>query len=118
MIDQRLVDRIETIANNKDWRTSFSEQGNKVIIEFENYTQFGQNLIVTIFIKEDSTIHDVAKSVYKYWESFDPDYEASFWIGSDGHGKNGAPYHISDIVEDMKNAQNMIEDLFIEISKG
>lgn len=42
----------------------------------------------------------------QYFEGFDPDYEAYLWIGNDGHGKNGAPYHIKDIVSDMEEAEN------------
>ena len=41
-----------------------------------------------------------------------PDYEAYLWIGTDGHGKNGAPYHIKDIVSDMEAAEAMINTLY------
>lgn len=34
------------------------------------------------------------------------------WIGTDGHGKNGAPYHIKDIVSDMEAAEAMIDTLY------
>lgn len=50
--------------------------------------------------------------IERYYEAFDPDYEASLWIGDDGHGKNGAPYHIADIVSDMKAAETMIDTLY------
>ena len=40
------------------------------------------------------------------------DYEAYLWIGTDGHGKNGAPYRIKDIVSDMEQAEAMIEKLY------
>lgn len=30
------------------------------------------------------------KSLEKYYEAYDSDYEAYLWIGTDGHGKNGA----------------------------
>ena len=56
----------------------------------------------------DSFLHELEQ----YYESFDPDYEASLWIGSDGHGKYGAPYHIKDIVNDMEEAEKMIENLY------
>lgn len=118
MIAQGLRKKIEEIANKKNWKITFSEQSCETVIEFENYTDAGQNLIVTIFVKDDSSRQDVANAIYEYWYSYDPDYEASLWIGSNGHGKNGAPYHISDIIDDMKNAENMIEELFIDISKG
>lgn len=51
------------------------------------------------------------KSLEKYYEAYDPDYEAYPWIGPDGHGKNGAPYHIKDIVCDMEAAEAMIDML-------
>ena len=44
----------------------------------------------------------------RYYEDFDPDYEAYLWIGDDGHGRNGAPYHIKDIVSDMEEAEEQI----------
>ena len=40
-----------------------------------------------------------------------PDYEAYLWIGDDGHGRNGAPYHIKDIVSDMEEAEEQIYEL-------
>ena len=52
------------------------------------------------------------KSLEKYYEAYDSDYEAYLWIGTDGHGKNGAPYHIKDIVSDMEAAEAMIDTLY------
>ena len=50
-------------------------------------------------------------SVKEYYEGFAPDYEAYLWIGDDGHGRNGAPYHIKDIVSDMEEAEEQIYEL-------
>lgn len=47
----------------------------------------------------------------RYYEDFDPDYEAYLWIVDDGHGRNGAPYHIKDIVSDMEEAEEQIYEL-------
>ena len=44
-------------------------------------------------------------------DGFDPDYEASLWIGPDGHGANGAPYHIRDILDDMDAVQSAYNEL-------
>lgn len=52
------------------------------------------------------------QEIEEYYEGFDPDYEAYLWIGTDGHGKNGAPYRIKDIVNDMEQAEAMIEKLY------
>ena len=51
-------------------------------------------------------------NIHDYYENFDVDAEAYIWIGSDGHGANGAPYHIVDIVKDMEEAEAMIADLY------
>lgn len=47
------------------------------------------------------------QEIEEYYEGFDPDYEACLWIG-----KNGAPYRIKDIVNDMEQAEAMIEKLY------
>lgn len=51
-------------------------------------------------------------NIHEYYENFDVDEEAYIWIGSDGQGKNGAPYHIADIVKDMEEAEIMMADLY------
>lgn len=45
------------------------------------------------------------------------DYETSLWIGKDGHGANGAPYHIKDILEEMYLAKEQIAILLYEIKR-
>ena len=47
------------------------------------------------------------QEIEEYYKGFDPDYEACLWIG-----KNGAPYRIKDIVNDMEQAEAMIEKLY------
>lgn len=51
------------------------------------------------------------KSVREYYENYDPDEEAYLWIGDDGHGRNGAPYRMRDVLDDMEEAEKMIETL-------
>ena len=62
-------------------------------------------------------IESLADEIEAYHEGFDPDYEASLWIGPDGHGHNGAPYHIKDIVADMEEAEDMVYGLLEAIRK-
>ena len=52
-----------------------------------------------------------AKEVVALADGFDPDYEASLWIGPDGHGANCAPYHIRDILDDMDAVQSAYNEL-------
>lgn len=118
MIKKSLQTKIQNLAGNADWQTYFHSQGNQTAIEFENYTDRGQNLIVSIIVDNKATQNDIACELYEYWQNYDPDEETSLWIGPDGHGKNGAPYHINEILEDMKEAEKMIEELYLEIDKN
>ena len=52
-----------------------------------------------------------AKEVVALADGFDPDYETSLWLGPDGHGANGAPYHIRDILDDMDAVQSAYNEL-------
>ena len=45
----------------------------------------------------DDDPENFLQELEKYYEAYDPDYEAYPWIGPDGHGKNGAPYHIKTL---------------------
>ena len=47
------------------------------------------------------------QEIEEYYEGFDLDYEACLWIG-----KNGAPQRSKDIVNDMEQAEAMIEKLY------
>lgn len=57
---------------------------------------------------KDGDIDTLIENITNFYEDYDPDYEAYLWIGEDGHGKRGAPYHICDIVKDTKEAESMV----------
>lgn len=77
-------------------------------LEISAYSPEGQDCFVTFNAKYmKDLLRDMAEWLYDY----DADYEASLWIGDDGHGKNGAPYHIADIVADMEWWHNQIDTL-------
>ena len=45
------------------------------------------------------------------------DEEAYLWLDETGHGKNGAPYRMKDVVKDMEEAEKMIDRLLDAILK-
>lgn len=61
----------------------------------------------------DEFIHEVQDK----YERFDPDYEATFWIGPDGHGKNGAPYRIRDILDEFEELNKAYEELALAFAR-
>ena len=98
-----LIEQITTVATSLGWQvTSDTSVPNVVEFEFSQYTPAGQDFDFCAEMKD----------IEQYYEGYDPDYEAYLWIGTDGHGKNGAPYHIKDIVSDMEAAEAMINTLY------
>ena len=79
-------------------------------VNFAKYTSYGQDFNFSVEL-EDDDMEAFIDNIHEYYENFDVDEEAYIWIGSDGHGKNGAPYLIADIVKDMEEAEVMMADL-------
>ena len=108
MIQQKITEIAEILG----WSVDFSEpQNGKTDVNFAKYTSYGQDFNFSVEL-EGGDMEAFIDNIHEYYENFDVDEEAYIWIGSDGHGKNGAPYHIADIVKDMEEAEVMMADLY------
>ena len=108
MIQQKITE----IAKILGWSVDSPEpQNGKTDVNFAKYTSYGQDFNFSVEL-EDDDMEAFIDNIHEYYENFDVDEEAYIWIGSDGHGKNGAPYHIADIVKDMEEAEVMMADLY------
>ena len=111
MITEEQIQRITDIAQEKGWSVNVEDKNEtRVLFEFQRYTKYGQDFLFNADMQGED-IDSLIANVKEYYEGFDPDYEAYLWIGDDGHGKNGAPYHIKDIVADMEDAEEQIYEL-------
>lgn len=111
MIAKEQIQRITDIAQEKGWSVNVEDKNEtRVLFEFQRYAKYGQDFLFNADMQGED-IDTLIASVKEYYEGFDPDYEAYLWIGDDGHGKNGAPYHIKDIVADMEDAEEQIYEL-------
>ena len=54
------------------------------------------------------SLESLISDMEEYYEGFDADSEAYLWLDSNGHGKNGAPYHMKDVLADMEAAEGMV----------
>ena len=106
------TEQITNVATALGWsvetdasRPGFTE------FEFRQYTPAGQDFGFSVEMRNGDP-DSLLQELEKYYEAYDSDYEAYLWIGTDGHGKNGAPYHIKDIVSDMEAAEAMIDTLY------
>ena len=106
------IEQITTVAQKLGWQVETStDKPNLVQFEFQQYTPYGQDFGFSVEMKDNDT-DGLLQEIGAYYEDFDPDYEAYLWVGTDGHGKIGAPYHIKDIVSDMEQAETMIGKLY------
>ncbi len=109
----KIIKKIEKVAEANGWSVfhsgRFDEPGN-LDFEFSQSTSMGQDFCVSCILSGNDP-DTLLKDIRSGYDSFDPDEEAFLWIGPDGHGKNGAPYHIKDIVKDMEEADEMYKTL-------
>lgn len=120
MKHQKLIDRITEIAEEDGWSVYVEEiedRGDMIEFTFGKYTDVGQDFSFSVEMK-DGDIDTVIEDIDNYYENYDPDEEALLWVGSDGHGKKGAPYHLTDIVKDMEQCETYIGEPFDLLDKA
>ena len=100
------IKRFQKIAESLGWRVMISESD----IELSQYSPAGQDFSFSID-KNSNYLHQV----YDYYNSYDPSAETMLWVDSEGHGKNGAPYNLEDVLNDMKAVEKMLETLYITL---
>ena len=107
-------EKIIAIAEQNGWHVHIAGSGNdgRVMLEFSRFTPYGQDFNFQAEM-EGNDLQTPIGSIIRFLDGFDPDSEAYLWLGPDGHGKNGAPYSMKDIVEDMEAAENMVLDLCV-----
>lgn len=77
--------------------------------EFGKYSPAGQDFWFTVYAND---IDELAEKVLDYYENFDVSEEAYLWLDHSGHGKNGAPYDMKDVYEDMKACEDYIDEVY------
>lgn len=101
--------QIEKAAEEAGWNVIIAKSENGgYYIEFQMYTDFGQDVNEGFHVKK---LEDIVSEVDERYQNYDPSEEASIWVGPDGHGKNGAPHDLEDILDDMKDVESALEKL-------
>lgn len=92
------------IAENLDWNVE--EDGNGIVLS--KCSPCGNDFSITL--NKDSFVKELLKEI----DNYDVSYEAYLWLDSSGHGKNGAPYDMKDVYEDMESNLKNMEELYEE----
>lgn len=112
-------EKIYEIAEREGWQVDYSytdEKEKEAIFSFQKYSPAGRDFCFEVCVPneddEDIFYDSVADAIYTYFEGFDVSYETYIWLDENGHGKNGAPYDMSDVYKDTESCEKMIDDLW------
>ena len=115
-------EKIYEIAQSEGWKVDYSytdEKETDIIFSFEKYSPAGRDFVFEVCVPNEddeddeyNLYYNVADAIYTFFECFDVSYETYIWLDENGHGKNGAPYDMSDVYKDTESCEKMIGDLW------
>lgn len=105
----KIIREVIRCAETNGWHVDAEKHQDKniVIFEFSQFTPAGQDFFFSATMQGRS-LKSLVSDMEEYYEGFDADSEAYLWLDGNGHGKNGAPYHMKDVVADMEAAEDMV----------
>lgn len=107
-----LTDSVVACAEAKGWHVGagiiYKEQ--KSEFEFGKYSPAGRDFSFNATMK-CANINSLIEDIDNYYEGFDVDSETYIWLDQSGHGRNGAPYRMRAVLEDMEATEKMIGEL-------
>ena len=109
--------QIEKVAKDLDIKIEWSgdEKANEIDgCDVCFYTSYGQDFGAWLPL---SSVEDFLDELSSYICDYDPSEEAALWIGPDGHGCNGAPYDLQDILDDAKEIECKLKQFESELIK-
>lgn len=117
-----VMDLIIRCAEADGWGvdTEINHERQETEFTFSKYTPAGQDFSFPVTMQGDD-LDSLIGSIKEYYDNFDVDSEAHLWLDETGHGKNGAPYRMKDVVKDMEEAEKMIDrllDVIMELEQS
>lgn len=108
----KIIKEVIQCAETNGWHVDAEKHQDKniVIFEFSQFTPAGQDFFFSATMQGRS-LESLVDDMEEYYEGFDAYAEAYLWLDSNGHGKNGAPYRMKDVLADMEAAEGMVSKL-------
>jgi len=100
------IKKIKDVLKNSDWDIDIQSG----YITFNTFSPCGQDLTIEIDT-EDLNLQKLNDEMNDRYNNYDVSYETYLWLDSDGHGRNGAPYDMKDLYEDMEECHKKINEL-------
>jgi hypothetical protein len=99
------IKKIIEVAEGLDWSVNVDDNE----LEFSKPSTAGQDFNFTV---TGDTAETIISEIRQYHDNFDCSEETYIWLDESGHGKNGAPYDMKDVYEDMEECNEMVEELY------
>ena len=109
---------LEKAAEKVGWEVAITtphNSSNNYYVCFSTNTTRGKDVEYDFEIDDFDELPDL---LYDEWQNYDINKETSIWIGNDGHGKNGAPSDIEDILDEMKQVESPLEKLYMAVKEN
>ena len=107
-----LNEKIVELANTQDWKVDIINNGNRnYTFVFQKYSPAGQDFFFEADIEENN-ISYLLNNIYDFYKDYDCSYQTYLWLDDTGHGRNGAPYDMQDVYEDMQACEQYVLDLY------
>ena len=101
-LSKKLINKIK----EHDFSVYEDERG----YDFGKYSSEGQDF--SFYINKQDSLSEFANEVLNYYNGYEPSEEAYLWLDDTGHGKNGAPYEMIDVYNDMVECKDFIYELY------
>lgn len=98
----------------------FAKEGYRIEINNNTVTFYKttpKGLDFSFEVDIGDNISDFAKNIHNTFMDYDVSYETYLWLDNTGHGKNGAPYELEDVLEDIKDCEQYINDAHIIVCR-
>ena len=104
---------LENKLEDTEWKVDTKCNNERKVVELslETWTPTGRNVYLEFEFKDRTTKEQISKEFQEYYECYDVSYETYIWLDWDGHGKNGAPYELKDVLEDTMWVENELKKL-------
>ena len=82
--------------------------------DFSKVSPYGQDF--GFQLRAELCMEQFAEDIQSYYDNFDVSTEAYLWLNNSGHGTNGAPYEMEDVLADMKSCREYIHELWVIVN--
>ena len=101
------------LAEEQGWVCTLYEQDNGFVdITLSCCSPCGQDFNICLVLNKDAEYDEISGAISEYYDNFDVSYETYLWLDEWGHGKNGAPYDMRDLYNDMEACEDKIYELY------